>query len=402
MIDQAKNFMIGLFVVAALSIVTFILLFLNPSVGDESKELRVRFSNIDKITVGTRVTFAGKPVGEVTAIHEAKDVENNRIGRDGVVYAYELELMVDSSVNVFNTDEIAARTSGLLGEKSVAIIPLPPRPGEKLRMISDEVLYATEVGSVEDTFKEFKKLSGKFELTLDAITATLNEVDNQKLWARIATVAQNVGDIAASLNRPEEWSETLANMHVISNNAVQSWPKVDASLDNIKKASANAVVLTDDGKDIVADIKRGRGTIGKLIVNDDLYLRTNALFSKADVIMNDINHYGLLFHSDKGWQRLRARRLNLLTKLSTPQEFRNYFNDEVDQISTSLERVSMILDETECLCPPAMLGDDKQFTKVFAELLRRFKTVEEALNMYNEQLADQAAKVFEFDASCCP
>ena len=47
MIDQTKNMMIGLFVIAACAIITFIILFLHPSVGDEGRVLRVRFANVD-------------------------------------------------------------------------------------------------------------------------------------------------------------------------------------------------------------------------------------------------------------------------------------------------------------------------------------------------------------------
>jgi phospholipid/cholesterol/gamma-HCH transport system substrate-binding protein len=61
--DQAKNILIGIFVIVACAIIVFVLMFLHPSVGDESRLLRVRFANIDKITLGTRVNFAGKPVG---------------------------------------------------------------------------------------------------------------------------------------------------------------------------------------------------------------------------------------------------------------------------------------------------------------------------------------------------
>ena len=117
--------------------------------------------------------------------------------------------------------------------------------------------------------------------------------------------------------------------------------------------------------------------------------------------MNDINHYGLLFHLDKNWQRLRARRLNLLCKLRSPQEFRNYFNDEIDQISTSLSRVSMVLENQGCVQMAPRLVQDYQFSKVFAELLRRVKQVEEELKLYNIQLVDEVAEITEFGTPCC-
>lgn len=400
MIDQAKNFMIGLFVIAAVSIVIFILLFLHPSIGDEKLVLRVRFADIDKITVGTRVTFAGMPVGEVVSISEVNNVEENRIGRDGKVYVYELVLKVDSSINVFNTDEIAAKTSGLLGEKSVVIIPLPAIPGQTMAVKSQEILYANEQGSVEDAIKEVRLLGNKLELALDTITETFDSINKQKLFEKLGGTADNLQSITAALNKPEQWSQTLDNFHLLSEKVNKSWKSIDISLKNVSKATANARDFTADGAEIIADVKKGNGTIGSLLRKDDLYLKTNALISKANVTLNDIDHYGLLFHTDKGWQRLRARRMNLIYKLQSPQEFRNYFNDEVDQISTSLSRVNLVLEDVDSMYPCSSIMENCDFTKVFAELLMRVKGLEESLNMYNQQLSDEACKITEINTDC--
>lgn len=101
--------------------------------------------------------------------------------------------------------------------------------------------------------------------------------------------------------------------------------------------------------------------------------------------MDDVNHYGILFHNDKRWQRLRARRMNLMEKLKTPQEFRNFFNQEVDQVSTSLARVNMVLEKAGkypyCV-------QDHEFRKVYTELLRRVSSLEDSLEMYNTQIIE--------------
>lgn len=400
MIDQAKNFMIGLFVIAAISIVVFILLFLHPSIGNEELVLRVRFADIDKITVGTRVTFAGKPIGEVVAINEVEDVEEKRIGRNGKVYVYELILKADSSINVYNTDEIAAKTSGLLGEKSVVITPLPAKPGESLKVVSNDILYANEEGSVEDTLKELRTIGNKVEAALDSINEAFTDLNKQRLFEKMATTADNLKSITSALNKPEEWSQTLSNFHSLSEKMNHSWKTVDLSLKNISKASKNVRDFTDDGAVMIADVKQGKGTIGGLLRKDELYLKTNALLAKANVTLNDINHYGLLFHSDKNWQRLRARRMNLLQKLQNPEEFSNFFNDEVDQITTSLSRVDMVLRDKESINASCCLMSDDAFTQVFSELLKRVKELEESLNMYNQQLFDASSEIVQKTSAC--
>lgn len=372
--DQVKNMMIGIFVIAAFAIIIFMILFLNPNVGDEGKVIKVRFADIDKISIGTRVTFGGKPVGEVIRIEEIDLGANPRMARDGTVYIYELTLALDSSVDVYTTDEITSRTSGLLGEKSVSIMPMPPKEGQKLILVKDQILYAAETGSVESTLKEFKELSDKIELTLDGFIEAFDELRKQKVWENIGRSVSNVKDITDALNKPEQLSQAVDNVAEITKNT----------------------------NNLVVNVSKGEGSVGKMLVKDDLYLRISSLLSKADTTLNDVNHYGILFHLDKGWQRLRARRLNLMQQLSSPQEFRNYFNDEMDSIVTSLERVSMVLekDSFETCCDELWL--DPEYIKVYAELLRRVAMLEEYLQMYNQQVVDTEVKRTEFNTNeCC-
>ena len=60
-----------------------------------------------------------------------------------------------------------------------------------------------------------------------------------------------------------------------------------------------------------------------------------------DTMMNDVNHYGVLFHLNKSWQRTRVKRISEMNALETPDSFKNYFQKEVDQINTSMARLSM-------------------------------------------------------------
>lgn len=341
--EQFKNMMIGIFVVAALAIIVFSVLFIHPYIGDEGTYLRVRFTDIDKVNTGTRVTYAGRPIGQVVEITEIK----TRDEKKGEVYVWELKLAVDSGTKVFNSDKISLRTAGLLGERSVAIDPESPVKGQKLRVINDEIIYAENSGSVEDAILEFQNVAKKADKLLSLVNEGLEELKSRQTWDHLASTVENMSGIS------------------------------------------------DELKGIVSNAAKGEGTIGKLLVKDDIYLSASALLSKGQTILDDINHYGLLFQNDKGWQRLRARRMNLLQKLETPQEFKNFFNDELDQIYTAISRVSCVLEGTAAspLCCP--LGGDPEFNKVFSELLRRVTSLEEAVKMYNIQMMDCQSTKFE-------
>jgi phospholipid/cholesterol/gamma-HCH transport system substrate-binding protein len=424
-----KNILIGVFILCAMGIISFMLLFLHPSVGDNAKTLRVRFTDIDKVNVGTRVTFAGHPVGEVVSIQELPSARTSRLSKNGEVYVYELVLKVDSGVDVFNTDQILLRTSGLLGERNIEINPLPLQPNEELRKVEDEVLYATQTTSIEDTMKQVATLSQKFVQVLDDFHTVMEDIKREDIVKKIGKSADNIVEISDAFNQPEKlrqtidnvltfservnhtwttadasvqniysltdrfqhtWTtvdHTLDNFYHLSNRARYSWETVDQTLEGLHQTAMNAAAFTEKANQIIDYTRQGQGNLGQLLMGDDLYLRLKSILHKGEVVMNDINSYGILFHLNKRWQRLQARRLRLLEKLSCPDEFTQYFNQEMEQISASLSRVSVVLNESEYY--PQSLICNPDFTQRFAELLKRIENMEESLKMYNEQVIDQ-------------
>ena len=404
-----KNILIGLFVIFAFGVIAFILLFLHPSVGDNKKTLIVRFTDIDKVNVGTRVTYAGRPVGEVISINEIPEARTSRLNQNGEVYIYELTLKVDSGVDVYNTDDISLRTSGLLGERNIEIDPRPLKPGEKLERVENQVIFAATTSSVETTLKQFQELSTKFGVVLDDFHEFMTSIKESKIVEKATKSVENVQQITGTLNQPDTWKTTMDNMLAFSEHINRSLNSLDDSLKNVyeitdtankdwvvtvsealqsfKQTGINAQKFSEIVQQIIENTQAGQGTMGQLFVGNDMYLRTKSLLYKGSTVMDDISQYGVLFHLDKRWQRLQARRMKFLEKLSCPEAFRQYFDNEVSEIQSSLSRVAMLLNETDCY--PQSLMFDPNFTTRFGDLLKRVELMEEALQMYNEQVIDQ-------------
>lgn len=179
--DQVKNGLIGVFVMVGFAILVFIILFLHPQIGDEAKTLYVRFSDIDKVNVGTRVTFAGRPIGEVIQIRDVSATRDGVLGKERI-YPYELVLKIDSGTQIYDSDIITLRTSGLLGERSVAIEPRHPKPEHVARLLTDkEVIFAKEMGTFEDLFEEVRVFAKKADEVLDAIQEQVEEFKSRRL-----------------------------------------------------------------------------------------------------------------------------------------------------------------------------------------------------------------------------
>lgn len=394
--EQTKNMLIGVFVIAACAVIVWLILFLKPTVGNGKEILYVRFSNVNQINIGTRVLFAGKPVGEVVAIQEIYQARQKPIADVlGEVYYYQLVLKVDSSVKVYDTDEITITTSGLLGEKSVLIIPKIPPKGVTPKLVTNQPIYAESVDPLEHAFSQISNLAGDMQNTFQQVTA----------W--IQKYGDNMGDAICSFGGAmDEIKQTVSDVnekHIIDDvkvaiqNFSDTFHDMQDALQELKTeevfANAGDIMRNLKGASqnvemITADISEGKGTLGRLIKGDDFYLQMTAVMSKVDTLMNDINHYGLLFYLNKSWQRQRAQKMTTLNALDSPVNFKQYFETEVDDINMAMSRISMLIDRAQLSPEKEEILSDEQFRKDFAELLRQAGTLSDNLKLYNQQLND--------------
>ena len=397
MTDKMKNILIGLFVTGAVTIIVAMILFLEPKVGDGKKTLRVRFANIAGIMVGTRVAFAGKPVGEVVHIREIKDARDHP-DESGRVFFYELILKTDSSVEIYDTDEIAVRSIGLMGEKSVAILP---KAGKSATLITDEIIFANSIDPLENTFNQMTKVANRIEGAVGHIDTWFLE-NSGPLSKTIETVNKAVARVDTTLTALEDKqiipvlreSADLLNDNLryvrssfVDDQLLQKIAFLAEHLDEAARSfNLDGSAALRNLNQVTRDLASGKGTIGRLLARDDFYLHLNSLISKAETMMNDVNHYGVLFQYDKSWQRSRTKKANLLKSLETPKEFRTYFDGEIDAITTSLGRLTELLERADNADEKTKIAENENFKKQFAALLRSAQSLTDTIKLYNEGL----------------
>lgn len=287
--DQVKNTTIGLFALLAVALGTWVFLFLNPTIGG-GQELKVRFYNIDKINVGTQVTYAGRPIGKVIDIAFVPDAREQAIACEGPIYSYLLTLDVEKDIVLYTSDDLFVHTSGLLGERSVAIVPKPPRLGRTSEPLpKDAVIAANPGSSIEDI---------------------LSTLERKKFWDNLADTTKSVQEIAKTLNDSKALSSIVTNLHDVSSDLrgittrfSSKWPTIEQAIDDFAST-------TEKTKNVATQIASKEGSIGRLLYDDTLYLQMSSLLDKGELLMDDINQYGILFHNNKRWQRARAHRYN--------------------------------------------------------------------------------------------
>ncbi len=399
MSDQLKNMLIGVFVIGAMTLIVMMVLFIKPTVGDGKQILHVRFSNINGISVGTRVIFAGKAIGEVKSIETIPDARKTAADEKGALYYYILTLKIDSHVPVYNIDEFTVQTSGLLGDKSVAIIPKAAKPGETpIRVNAQSIIYAQSNDLLESAYAILESTATAVETAFEEISAWISKNGSHLTQAITSfdSTMQQATTFIQDLNQKQiveevkvavdQFSATMGSIH----DAIQTLEETDA----FNNASCLIESLKDTSVkigDVVSKVDRGEGTIGKLFNDDDTYLQVNAVLSKFNTMMNDINQYGILFNMNKQWQRGRVRQASLIDSLKTPSQFKQYFESEVDQINTAMGRISLLIEKASSSQQRVEILNNPIFKSEFKELMQQVDTLKDNLKLYNEYLNESAS-----------
>jgi phospholipid/cholesterol/gamma-HCH transport system substrate-binding protein len=388
--NQARNVMIGLFVIMACSLTIVLIMFLKPSVGDGKHTLYVRFSNINNINLNTRVLFAGKPVGEVVAIDEIYNARSQPTDALGSVYFYQLTLKIDSRVKVYNTDQIALQTSGLLGEKSIAILPKAPPQGVKPQLITDQPIYAESIDPIQNAFLEISQVANEIEGTFQRISQWIENHGD--------VLGKSVQEFSGALHETQILLSDVNRLQIMQDLKKGSvfFPRIMHNIDlslqtlqqnhffeNLGQATFQVQELAGSLNTVVQNALQGSGTLGKLLTSEDLYLQVHALLNKGNLLLNNINHYGLLFHLNKQWQRLELQRKAPMQCLSNSQDLKEYVEKESDEMQAAAQKLTVFL-EKEGGKPDWLYRRD--FRTSLAELLRSTQHLSENLELFNQEL----------------
>jgi len=352
--EHHKNLLTGIFVIAACVLIVTVILFLEPQVGDGKKTVHVRLSNVSKIYVGTRVSYGGRPVGEVIAIETIPDAREEKTDHLGRLYFYDLTLKVDSSVDIYSCDQICIQTAGLLGDKSIAIVPRPARKGSKPFLVNDKILYGDALDPLETAFHEMSTVSQKMQNTMNEVNIWM-----QNFADDTGKALQNFG---SSMGRLDQVLGTLQSGDF---------------LDTTQACVRNLSIISDK-------ISKGEGNIGKLLEDQNLFVRLENLVSKANILMDDVNHYGILFHTNRGWQRLRTQRMNQISDATTPKAVTAILASELNDINLAMARLQTIADSVE-----SNPKEKEQFQQVYLELKNNAKNLLDNIQLMTESIAEK-------------
>lgn len=398
-LPKSKLLALGGTTLGALLLFILLLFSIRPYVGDGKKLIHVRFDEVDKIRSGTRVNFAGKPVGIVASIRLVSRTTNTLSAR----YPYEATLKLDSSVELFPHDEVSIQTTGLLGERVVYITPKPHPEVPKADVRHSTLFFAKNhkgldtmaeqatitAQQLEKSFKYLQQfvLSNEedFQKTLRSITAlgkegdtllqkinqssiisstdklthevhvllaTLNRalmhIPPERLFAKLTSVLQHLDSITQALDQPQQWQKILTSMQATFSQSdlffQQNNHHLAALLQKWIQTGNTAHLCGQKIEKLLDTTLEGRGTVGRLLGEDGIYVELQSLFQKVNLLLHDINHYGLLFHNSRQWKRVRQRAAATKEDLTSQNAVLAYWQEQIASIHTTLSRLEALKD----------------------------------------------------------
>ncbi len=378
---KIRTMIIGAFTVGGLAIAVWAIFFFKPSVGDSKNRLTIRFSNIENIDVGTRVTYAGRPVGEVIEINQLLNARSERNDQYGRPFTYEVIIALDSSVQIYDTDLIEMHTSGLLGEKSIAIIPMAFPENTDPKSVIGKTMYAESTDPLASTLKSVADASEQISRTMSNISEVI-ETNQEQINSSIENLnstleqASNMLYQVNQLDMIGSFNRAAMDISKLMNNSNQLVEQLRTT-NTVEKVNTSLTQLSQ----IMQSITDGKGTLGKLINDPTLYLEAVGLIERANILISDLNNYGLLFHRSARWKQKQKERQAYMDNLNSPDQFKQALENKMDKINISLEKVNAMIEKAEA--GDKEIVDSNEFKTYFYQLLNEVNRLQNLIEMYN-------------------
>lgn len=238
--NKFSNFKLGIFVTVSLVllIVSFYYIGNKKHLFSKTTTIYAVFHCIDGLRAGNNVRFAGIDIGNVSEV---------KILNDSTVIV-SIQIEEDSKRFICKNAVADVGSDGLMGNKLVNI-----NPGQ------------TAAAPIEnnDTIQSITPVAS------DQMIRTLNNTNN------------NVLDITNDLkNITKRINESNALWSLLSDTGAANQMRM--TIAKLEKTAVNANQLSSDAEQIVRDIRAGKGSAGKLLVQDSIANEMESLLTKLN------------------------------------------------------------------------------------------------------------------------
>ncbi|MDO6738018.1 MlaD family protein [Wenyingzhuangia sp. 2_MG-2023] len=265
------------------------------------------YKNVNGLKKSSPVTMNGFAVGSVVDIYFSSDPE-----RQGELI---VEFTIEEDVSFSKNSTAKIYSGGLMGGRSLGIVPSfdgeTAKPGDYLKGKVEKDMVASITGRLDP-------LQEKVESAIthiDSITVQMSQMLDGK------TIA-NIQESFSTLNR------TLKNLEnttaVVDSGIHSTMQNVNETTQNLKvfSDSLSQVKIVDlsnklnatigDLNTITTDIKNGKGTIGLLTQDEELYNNLEAASKELEELLRNVKehpkrfvHFSLFGKKEKSYQETK-------------------------------------------------------------------------------------------------
>lgn len=252
---------------------------------DNNAEYHTTF-DYNALDTSAPVTIKGNKIGKI-----AKIEYDTKTGKTKVTISVErdIKFSTNSKIKLYET--------GLMGGNALAIVP---EPGDQMAKSGDYLQSIVESGLIRSLTENFSGISSNLGATMqsaDTLLINLNKLvidDSEEGLKR--TIAE-LGVTIASFNR----LSNSINALVSKNDA-----ELTSAIKNFNKVSTDLAVMSEDLKNVklsesvaqlentlqsvnslMAEVKNGKGTLGKLMTDDKLYTNLEGASKQMEQLLQD-------------------------------------------------------------------------------------------------------------------
>lgn len=259
---KTNEMTVGIFVIVGFILLTFVLFFVSGVyLVRAGYKINVMYSYVSILDKGAPVRMAGVRVGEVNKVDLIYD-ESKRVNRVRV------KLFIEKGVEIRENYTFTIRGTHVLSEPHIEITPVP---GDFPLLHRGATVEGTNLVPVEALIDRAHEIMSQ----LAGIMKKFNtEVVDGGTIKDLKVMVANLSDLSGSLSQALKGSEE--DLH--------------KSLQNIDQSTASLST-------ILSKTEKGEGTLGQLLMKDDLY-------QELDAFVKDIRaHPWKLLKKDKGASR---------------------------------------------------------------------------------------------------
>lgn len=250
-----NNIKLGIFIIAGLLLLILGLYLIgrDSNLFSRNYVLKARFEHVQGLTPGNNIRYAGIQVGTVKKVAIISDS------------SIEVTMFIEEEMKQYIrlNDVVSISTDGLMGNKLLQITPA--KDGSPFAVSGD-------------------MLRTKKTISTDEMLELLNRTNQN-----VAVISEDLKNTVQRINNSKVLWEVLDD---------EALPKnILATVNNIRSATVKADQMVNDLQTIIADVKKGKGSLGKIITDTAIAYNLNEAIEKIKLVGNNADSLATDLHA---------------------------------------------------------------------------------------------------------